>query len=743
MVKQKSKIKQPTKKIETKKITPKIEIKEQKWWKWVFIGLAVAIFFVLPFLSLDAGNSGDEDGWQYPQSEHLYKYYTSFGKDTSYINNMNLEYSGYAFDAATMFVIKALNTDNYMAVRHFMNALMGALLILFVGLFARLFGGWRAGSIALLLIFFSPQILGHSFNNPKDIPFAAFFMGAIYYIAWFIKEFPNPSWKTVVKLGLMIGATVGIRPGGFLLIPYFGLFVFVYYIVTNKSKDYFSKANKLVIKRIFIRAFAALGVMLVVMFILWPYSLKEPSSIVSSFQRASHFDSVLRQLYEGKMIWSDQLPWYYSLKLIFITSPIAVFAGTVIYLFTVRKFEKGYFWLFVLLFCFVFPVFWVAYSGGNVYGSWRHSLFVYPTLVIMAALGFNSLVLLFNKNKYIQIALTALPLVLLINPVAFSIKNHPYQYVYFNELAGGVTKAYGNYELDYYYHSTREASEWILANAQKTGLETSDKIKVATWHAPSVSYFFRKDTAEFEVGFSRWYERSNNDWDYAIFVVTGISPEHIKSKYFPPENTVHTINVDGKPICLVLKREDKSDLKGFQYKSENQIDSAIYYFNKALEPDAYNEVLMLNLIETYFQINMIDSAKIYIDRVLEFLPSNESVNFYLVHYYLAKNNPNDALLTLKKMIKSNFKFGSAYRLASSIYLQQNDLRSAEKMLTDLIDVDQLDNQAAQQLIGIYKAQGLNEVVAHKKLYTEIANSLEKRGKKKEAEEYRNMSNKIN
>ncbi|MCL2028753.1 MAG: glycosyltransferase family 39 protein, partial [Bacteroidales bacterium] len=430
------------------------EIKEQNWWKWVFVGLAAALFLVLPLLSLDAGNSGDEDTWQYPQSKHLYQYYVSFGKDTSYINEMELEYSGYAFDAATMFVIKALNADDYMTVRHVMNALMGALLMLFVGLFARLIGGWRAGCIALLLIFFSPQILGHSFNNPKDIPYAAFLMGAIYYIAWFIKEFPNPSWKTVIKLGLMIGATIGIRPGGFLLVPYFGLFVMVYYMMVNKPKDYFSKTNQLVIKNILARAFAALGIMLVVMFILWPYALKEPGSIFASFQRASNFDSVLRQLFEGQMIWSDGLPWYYTLKLIVITSPIAVFVGAAIYLFTARKFEKGHYWLFVLTFCFVFPIFWVAYSGANVYGSWRHSLFVYPTLVIMAALGFNSLVLMFNKNKYIQIALTALPAIVLINPIVFSIKNHPYQYVYFNEWFGGMKKAYGNYELDYYYHST-------------------------------------------------------------------------------------------------------------------------------------------------------------------------------------------------------------------------------------------------------------------------------------------------
>ncbi len=349
-----------------------------------------------------------------------------------------------------------------------------------------------------------------------------------------------------------------------------------------------------------------------------------------------------------------------------------------------------------------------------------------------------------NSTKIIIINVLAIIAILLLlwHPIRHIIKNHPYEYLYFNEFIGGIDGAYGNYEMDYYYHSTREASEWVIANAQKNGLETGDKIIVSSWHPSSVGYFFRNDTSKFHPGFLRWRERGNNDWDYAIFAITGIEPEQIKSEHFPPKNTVHTIDVDGKPICLILKREDKSDWIGFQYKSVDKIDSAVYYFHKALEADEYNEVVMINLIEVYFQIGMLDSAKLYIDRVLDFLPLNESANFYLAHYYLAKNDLDNALLITQKLIQNNFKFSTAYRLASNIYIQKGDLRSAEKMLENLIDIDQLDNQTAQQLVEIYKAQGLNETVAYKKLYNVIANSLEKRGKKQEAAEYRNSANSI-
>lgn len=336
----------------------------------------------------------------------------------------------------------------------------------------------------------------------------------------------------------------------------------------------------------------------------------------------------------------------------------------------------------------------------------------------------------------------AIFLLLLWNPIRHIIRNHPYEYVYFNELAGGVKKAYGNYELDYYYHSTREASEWILANAKKSGLETGKKIKVATWHSSSVNYFFRKDTANFQVVFSRWYERGNNDWDYAIFTVTGILPEQIKSAHFPPSNTVHTINVDGEPICVILKRTDKSDLEGFKLKEAKKTVEAIPYFKKALKVDPYNEAALMNLIECYFQVGFPDSAKTLIDHSLAFLPSYEPANYFNAHYYISKGNPDEALKCCKKIIKDNFKFSAAYYLACNIYVTQRDLNSAEKMLGKLIDIDQIDNQGVQMLIQIYMAQGLNEQGAYKKLYKKMAKSLEKRGKEKEAEEFWDMYHKL-
>jgi len=739
--KNKSKI-NPEQENTTNKKVLEISPKERIWEK-IFMLTSICMFFGIIALSIGAGNSGDEDHFQYPYAEKVVDFYTTLGKDTTCLEDIDMGMHGGWFDPLTVIVVRVFNIDDFQTVRHIMNALLGFLAILFSGLLAKRCKGWRAGVITLFLLFLSPRFLGHSFNNPKDIPFAALFIVSIYYIYKFIQEYPKPSKKTCIKLAVSVALAITSRVGGYLLFAYLGLFVFVYYLIVNNPKNYFSKQNFTIIKHLFLcYAGIIIGAFLITI-PLWPYIMESPiTNTIKAYTDLAQYQVSIRQNFEGVLQWSDVLPWYYTPKLILITIPIAVMVGAILYLFVGGCKKENRFTTFVLYFAFIFPVFWIVYTNANVYGGWRHSLFVYPPMVVAAGLGFDALVE-FLKNKYLKITATVLPFLLLITPLVHIIKNHPYEYVYFNELAGGIDKAYGYYEMDYYYHSTREATEWVIANAQKSGLETGDKIIVSSWHAASTGYFLRNDTAKFQSQFLRWYERANHDWDYAIFVITGMSPEQIKSKHFPPKNAVYTIYVDKKPICFVLKRTDKSDMKGYQYKTENQIDSAIYYFQKALDTDPYDEVVLLNLVETYFQIGMLDSAKLYLDKVLDFLPNQESANFYLAHYYLAKNNLTDALLTTQKMIQANFKSGHSYRLAANIYLQQNDLRSAEKMLERLIDIDQLDNQAATQLIEIYKTQGLNnDATAYKKLYTVIANSMEKRGKAKEAAEYRDMAKKI-
>ena len=66
---------------------------------------------------------------------------------------------------------------------------------------------------------------------------------------------------------------------------------------------------------------------------------------------------------------------------------------------------------------------------------------------------------------------------LAVHPVKFMISNHPYHYLYYNQLVGGLKGAYANYETDYYYVSQTEASEWLLNYLKSNKVTTKIKVQ--------------------------------------------------------------------------------------------------------------------------------------------------------------------------------------------------------------------------------------------------------------------------
>ena len=57
--------------------------------------------------------------------------------------------------------------------------------------------------------------------------------------------------------------------------------------------------------------------------LLWPYALQSPvRNVLESYQVMAHFPGTFRQIFEGKVEWSDFMPWYYLPKSMVITIPL-------------------------------------------------------------------------------------------------------------------------------------------------------------------------------------------------------------------------------------------------------------------------------------------------------------------------------------------------------------------------------------------------------------------------------------
>ena len=728
-----------------------LEENRKNIWFWLFSGVVLVLFFVMPIMSRTAGNTGDEDNFQIPQGRNIVNYFKTGGEDTTCITFENLKYYGCSFDVVTEFFNQTFGVEDIHLTRHAFNAFLGWLSIFMVGLIAYLLtGSFRAGVVTMLLLFLSPRFLGHSFNNPKDIPFSAAVITAIYGILLFFKQFPKVKWYTYLILILSIAFSISVRVGGVILFGYFVFFALLYlirsYIQSKNSKKISSQQLPFgkQLGQLFMMGIIISVVSYILGILLWPYALQSPIKHVwESFTEMSNFDVTIRQIFDGNLQWSDLLPWYYTPKYILITIPIAVIIGVVLFFIFCWRKKETRLEIFFIFFTFFFPIFWIVLTDANVYGGWRHAMFAYPPMVVAAGLGFNEifnwLEQKFSKfSKSIHYGSIVLILVLLMGPISHILRNHPYEYVYFNKLVGGVEKAYGNYELDYYYHSTREAAEWVKANAVPNS--DGSKIKVASWHQASVAYFFRKDTANFSVPFVRWYERGNVDWDYAIFTITGITPEQLRSENFPPKNMVHSINVDGKPICIILKRETKDDFIGYQQMKAQEYDSAIVSLTRALKVDPLNESIYVNLSESYYRKEQIAMAKPYIDKLLKFAPTYESGSYMLGIYYLSSVLPDEALKVYRNLININSKYSAAYHIGFLAYAQKQNIRGAEKVLNAMVDAEAVNDQGIKDLLILYLNQGLDEYGAYKKLYKTLYQSYERKGKKKEAEIYRQKYN---
>lgn len=692
--------------------------------KKIFYSIAGIMLILMPILSLKSGISGDEETFHFPHGKNVYNYYATLGKDTTclYYNNSVLHMYGPVFDLATVAVIKIVKPADPYQVRHIMNSLTGWAAIFFAALIAVIIGGWRAGIITLIFMFLSPRFLGHSMNNPKDIPFSAAYIFTIYSIIRFLKKFPELKYKLAWPVALGIGLTIGVRVGGILLAVYFVFFTGVFYLFNTKAKDWLAKKNvqKLFNMLTYVVLIGVAGFIIGV--ILWPYAHKAPiARTIEALKYMEKYGTSLKQVFEGKFIWSDNVPVYYLPKYIFMTIPEVVIIGLLLFIVLIKRMKKeNSTWIFILLFASIFPVAYIIYKKSNVYGGWRHVMFVYPGLVVLASLGVNAFIDAFKKT-YVQYIVVGAFALLTILPLSFIIRNHPLEYIYYNTFCGGVKKAYGNYEMDYFYHSLRSGSEWLIKNKiNNASIPEGKKIIVATNHAKIVEYYFRNMTDKVKVVYIRYYERGNSDWDYAILANSYINPFQLKKKIWPPLNTIHTIDVDHKPVCAILERKDKSDFEGYQLMSSGDFAGAVKEFDKALALDKKYEMVYYNQSEAYFNLKDFPKAMAAATECLTLYPDYDRALNILAMSYLNSGQPETALNLFMRNIKTNPKYVVSYYYAGLISAQSNDYETALKYLMQSINVNAGYKPSYYLISNIYNMQGKTELA---KQFLNYANSI--------------------
>ncbi len=682
----------------------------EKQLKLIFFALVLVMLAGMLVISREAGISGDEEV-HYRHSEMVYNYFKTWGADQSALNtpNTHLQYYGQAFDNLVTVLIHWFNIEDIYGFRHLMCSLAGWLTILVTGLFAAFLAGYGAAIVVLLLFAVSPTFLGHAQNNLKDIPFALAYISSIFYSIRVLFSENKVSAKDVILLIISFALAVGIRAGGFLVIFYFG-FLFFLKTVFELIRDGKSNEQLLVRKVLFLTGIALAGYLLGL--ILWPFALQNPIlNPWKSYAVMTHFPTTVRQIFEGHFEWSDFLPWYYLPKYMVITIPVIVFVGIALFLLYFRgKYNSSQKIQLVFVgFTILFPILFVLMKHSNLYGSWRHFLFVYPGIVLLAALGIYAIVRRYKKSM-IRYALIVVLSVLCLNPLKFMAVNHPYYYLYYNEFVGGLKGAYGNYETDYYYHSMRKGTEWLQEYLKR---KPSNDTIIVGGNFP-IQWYFRNEK-EMRFVYSPWQRRSEYNWDYAIVANSYIPPYQLKNQIWPPKNTIHTIYADGVPVCAVVERVTKDDQKAIQEQlAGNNIKSALLFEN-AVKFDQQNELICYKFAETLLCNGNEDQAATMLNKCLDINPGFEKALILLGDLAKKKNNTKEAASFYARTIRANRKYYAAYTKLAEIY-SESDILAARRILKSCLKINSGYKPALEALADTYrksdpvKAQNLDEMI---------------------------------
>jgi len=668
----------------------------EKKLKYLFIALSFLLLVLMIFMGRNSGVNCDEL-LHYNHSIAVIDFYRSHGADTSALNTpvTHLKYYGQSYDNLTTLIQGALGIEDTYGFRHFMSSIAGWLAIIITALLAIWFDGYLAGIIVIVLFVVSPTYLGHAQNNLKDIPFALAYISGILFSFRLLSEKSAYRWSDILLLVLSAAFCLSIRPGGLLLICYLFLFFSVVWlsrIITDRSIDIQSISRGVLLVVFISLASFFLGIL------FWPYALVSPfSNVIESYRAMVHFPDTFRQIFEGREEWSDFMPWYYIPKSMLITVPMIVWTGCLLFFIFIKDLlRKGkIIWWILLLFTIVFPIIMVIASRSNLYSSWRHFLFIYPPLVIVAAHGITSLI---RSTVSFALRLAAILVLcfLLIHPALYLIRNSRYAYVYYNQFIGGIKGALGRYETDYYYVSQKESAEWLLKYLKQNGRD--DTVTVASNF--SAEWFFRHDK-NIKNRYVRFEERSMHPWDFAIITNRYISPFQLRTKLWPPSGALHVVYADGVPLSAVIERKSDASVRGWVALQSGRNEEAASSFAEAAKSDSTDEMIFYNFAVALSRKGEYSGADSLLKTALRLNPDFDLALMFLGDLALEQGNKDEAAGYYEKTILANRKYEDAYIELARI-LAPSDRVKTRRILKDCLEISPLNREAIKLLADTYR-----------------------------------------
>ena len=434
-----------------------------------FVLVAVSLLPIMVLASFDFGVTWDEKA-RHKYGELIWEYFGGRRSRSSFVEDGGLSYAG-LFDVICAAAEQWLPLNRYV-LRHAINAIFGWVGVVYCGrLAARLFGTW-SGVLAMILLAASPRYFADSMNNPKDLPFAAMTVAALYYFSTVSPTWPYLSRATAIKIVVAVALALNIRAGALLYLAYLGMLVTAF-AIAERNVNWRRLADTAARLATVAAAVLLLGT------VFWPWAQGAPLT--------RPFETLLRAgssrwnglvLFNGQDYAAPSLPWYYAPWWLLISTPPVVIAGAILSIAVSRSrgwaLSRDALWAVAVL-----PVLLVIINGSTLYDGIRHLLFIYPILVVLAASGWAAW-LSERDRPWVRRSVAALLAAGLANVLAFDVRFHPNQTVYFNELVGGPRGAFAKFDMDYWGNCVLEGVAWSARTARLSGRPIA--ISGNPWH---------------------------------------------------------------------------------------------------------------------------------------------------------------------------------------------------------------------------------------------------------------------
>lgn len=400
------------------------------------------------------------------------------------------------------------------------------------------FKDWRWALAGPFLLVLTPRFFGDIPANPRDTPFAVLYFACLTYMVM-RKEWTKIWWMRSVILGVLCGLAIGIRIVGFTLFPLYVLFRFYEEFSVAKKRD-LANFGIWLLKEAF-----SFSIILVVsqllLCLLWPFLGQDYfHHIWYTFGKTVSlgFDKTI--LFMGRPLNPlHQFLWYYLPVWILVTTPLFILLFAI---FSMARFQKhaGNRVYFLMVLTLGFNLVFYVLLKPEILNGLRYYLFLLPVISFLAYFGMVDLFqsVTWRPGRWLTGSFIALSVLMV---TVEWIRLFPYEYIYFNELTGGLKGAQGKYELDYWGASLREATEWLRDNECGDAKRTykvrfaCDQWQQGPFCSPNM------------VGYTEFTEKEADYW----MILNEMNNEKIPAS----GEVIHAVEREGVPLAFVVKME--------------------------------------------------------------------------------------------------------------------------------------------------------------------------------------------